>query len=62
MAFASNIDDIFILMLYSSNKKFVTKQADLYQYLGINGLTFVSFIATRELFVLLYRQISKLHC
>lgn len=43
LAFAStNIDDVFILMLFFANKEFTTKQVVMGQYLGIIALTMLS--------------------
>lgn len=47
MAFAStNIDDIFILMLFFANKQYKKKEVVLGQYLGILALIAISFIGS----------------
>jgi cadmium resistance transport/sequestration family protein len=47
IAFAStNIDDIFILMLFFANKEYQTKQVILGQYLGIVALILISLIGS----------------
>ena len=47
LAFIStNIDDIFILILFFGNKRFITSEIILGQYLGIITLIGVSFVAS----------------
>ncbi|OQP60203.1 hypothetical protein A3860_34570 [Niastella vici] len=47
IAFAStNIDDIFILMLFFANKEYKPKQVVLGQYIGIIALIAISFIGS----------------
>lgn len=47
VAFAStNIDDIFILMLFFANKEYKTKQVVLGQYLGIIALITISLVGS----------------
>jgi cadmium resistance transport/sequestration family protein len=47
VAFAStNIDDIFILMLFFANKEYKSKQVIIGQYLGITALITISLIGS----------------
>jgi cadmium resistance transport/sequestration family protein len=47
LAFAStNVDDIFILMLFFGNKEYNTRQIVLGQYLGIIALITISFLGS----------------
>jgi cadmium resistance transport/sequestration family protein len=47
VVFAStNIDDIFILMLFFGNRSYLTKAVILGQYLGISTLVLLSFIGS----------------
>jgi len=47
LAFAStNIDDIFILMLFFANKDYKTKNVFIGQYVGIIGLISITFIGS----------------
>lgn len=47
IAFAStNIDDIFVLMLFFGNNHFKTKEVVIGQYLGISALVLISFLGS----------------